>query len=118
MHRYQVVRNSGLPWRARSLDIHRSWFLTSRTRTWTSAGEQALTDTLQRAKAKGITVVVITQRPAVLKAMDKLLILRGGRMEAFGPPSENLLRIVRPADAKQPETGGEKEKSIVSGPRA
>jgi ATP-binding cassette, subfamily C, bacterial len=61
-----------------------------------AAGEQALTATLQRAKDKGVTVVVITQRPAVLSAMDKLLILRAGRVEAFGPPSDVLLRLVRP----------------------
>ena len=29
-----------------------------------AAGEQALTDTLRRAKERGITVAVITQRPA------------------------------------------------------
>jgi ATP-binding cassette, subfamily C, bacterial len=65
-----------------------------------SAGEQALTDTLLRAKEKRITVIVITQRPAVLNAMDKLLVLRNGRVEAFGPPSEVLVRLVRPAGAR------------------
>src|SRR4030081_2171949 len=59
-----------------------------------AAGEQALTDTLRRAKEKRVTVVVITQRPAVLNSMDKLLILRAGRVEPFGPPSEVLLRVV------------------------
>ncbi|HEX2135383.1 MAG TPA: type I secretion system permease/ATPase, partial [Microvirga sp.] len=68
-----------------------------------AAGEQALTDTLRRAKEKKITVVVVTQRPAVLSAMDKLLILRGGRMEAFGPPSETLVRVVKPSGAGAPE---------------
>jgi ABC-type protease/lipase transport system fused ATPase/permease subunit len=43
--------------------------------------------------------VVITQRPTVLNCMDKLLILRAGRVEAFGPPSEVLMRIVKPARA-------------------
>ena len=38
-----------------------------------AAGEQALTDTLKRAKEQRVTVVVITQRPAVLNSMDKLL---------------------------------------------
>jgi ATP-binding cassette, subfamily C, bacterial len=61
-----------------------------------AAGEQALTDTLKRAKERRVTVVVITQRPAVLNSMDKLLILRAGRLEAFGPPSDVLLRLVRP----------------------
>ncbi|MEA2979132.1 MAG: ATP-binding cassette, subfamily type secretion system permease/ATPase [Alphaproteobacteria bacterium] len=64
-----------------------------------STGEQALTETLQRAKEKRVTVVVITQRPTVLNCMDKLLILRAGRVEAFGPPSEVLMRIVKPARA-------------------
>jgi ATP-binding cassette subfamily C protein len=72
-----------------------------------ATGEQALTDTLRRAKEKGITVVVITQRPAVLNAMDKLLILRAGRAEAFGPPSDVLLRLVRPPS--RPEQGGDSE---------
>jgi len=62
-----------------------------------AAGEQALTDTLKRAKEKKITVIVVTQRPAVLHSVDKLLILRAGRVEAFGPPSEILHRLVKPA---------------------
>lgn len=66
-----------------------------------STGEQALTDTLLRAKEKRITVIVITQRPAVLNAMDKLLVLRNGRVEAFGPPNEVLVRLVRPANARK-----------------
>jgi ATP-binding cassette subfamily C protein len=67
-----------------------------------AAGEQALTDTLARAKEQHVTVVVITQRPAVLNSMDKLLILRAGRVEAFGPPSEVLLRVVRPPGSRPP----------------
>ncbi len=68
-----------------------------------AAGEQALTDTLQRAKEKGVTVVIVTQRPAVLKSMDKLLVLRAGRVEAFGPPSEVLVRLVR-TNGRSPNT--------------
>ncbi len=67
-----------------------------------AAGEQALTDTLRRAKEKRVTVIVVTQRPAVLNCMDKLLILRAGRVEAFGPPSDVLLRLVRPSDPRVP----------------
>ena len=69
-------------------------------------GEQALTDTLQRAKQKRVTVVIVTQRPAVLSSMDKLLILRAGRVEAFGPPSEVLVRLVKTnglANGRAPE---------------
>lgn len=56
------------------------------------AGEQALTDTLNKAKDKSVTVIVITQRPNVLNSVDKLLVLRAGRVEAFGPPDEILNR--------------------------
>lgn len=58
-----------------------------------AAGEQALAESLQRAKQKGITVVVVTQRPALLNIVDKVLILRGGRAEAFGSPQEVLRRL-------------------------
>jgi ATP-binding cassette, subfamily C, bacterial len=80
-----------------------------------SVGEQALTDTLLRAKEKGTTVIVITQRPAVLNAMDKLLVLRSGRIEAFGPPSEVLVRLVRPAPAKTPTPAIDDRKSDSKG---
>jgi ATP-binding cassette, subfamily C, bacterial len=58
-------------------------------------GEQALAETIQRAKARGVTIVVITQRPALLNIVDSVLILRGGRMEAFGPPAEVLRRVAQ-----------------------
>jgi ATP-binding cassette, subfamily C, bacterial len=60
-----------------------------------AAGEQALTETLQRAKRRGVTAVVVTLRPALLNSVDKVLILRGGRAEAFGSPSDVLHRLVR-----------------------
>ena len=59
-----------------------------------AAGEQALTEALQRAKQKRITIVVVTQRPALLNIVDKVLILRGGRAEAFGPPRDVLRRLL------------------------
>jgi ATP-binding cassette subfamily C protein len=61
-----------------------------------AAGEQALTEALQRAKRIGMTIVVITQRPALLNIVDKVLILRSGRTEAFGPPREVLRRLLQP----------------------
>jgi ATP-binding cassette subfamily C protein len=60
-----------------------------------AAGEQALTESLARAKKRGVTVAVVTLRPALLNSVDKVLILRSGRMEAFGRPSEVLHRLVR-----------------------
>jgi ATP-binding cassette subfamily C protein len=65
-----------------------------------AAGEQALADALRRAKERNVTIVVITQRPALLNIVDKVLILRSGRMEAFGPPKDVLHRLLRGAAPK------------------
>ena len=59
-----------------------------------AAGELALTETVQRAKKKGVTTIVITQRPALLNIVDKVLILRAGRAEAFGAPKDVLRRLM------------------------
>ncbi|KAB2939592.1 MAG: type I secretion system permease/ATPase [Hyphomicrobium sp.] len=64
-----------------------------------AAGEQALTETLGRATHKGVTAVVVTLRPALLNNVDKVLILRSGRVEAFGPPKEVLHRLVQASAA-------------------
>jgi ATP-binding cassette subfamily C protein len=66
-----------------------------------SVGEQALGETMRRAKARGVTVIVITQRPALLSSVDRVLVLRNGRAEAYGPPSNVLHRVV-PGGATPP----------------
>jgi ATP-binding cassette subfamily C protein len=67
-----------------------------------AVGEQALSETMQRAKAKGVTVVVITQRPALLNSVDRVLVLRNGRPEAYGAPSKVLHRVVPPSAPSPP----------------
>ena len=57
-----------------------------------AAGEQALTDTLKRAKEQRVTVVVMTQRPTLLTSVDKVLVLKAGRAVAFGTPDQVLRR--------------------------
>jgi len=53
-------------------------------------GEAALARALARIKLAGATVVLITHRPALLQQMDKVLILRDGAVQAFGPCNEVL----------------------------
>jgi ATP-binding cassette subfamily C protein len=65
-------------------------------------GEQALTEAIQRAKQNAITVVVVTQRPALLNIVDKVLILRGGRVDAFGTPQEVLRRLYAAKNTASP----------------
>ncbi|MEO1896932.1 MAG: type I secretion system permease/ATPase [Cycloclasticus sp.] len=53
-------------------------------------GEIALAKALIAIKQKNITVIVITHRPGVLKALDSILLMKEGRMQAFGPRDQVL----------------------------
>jgi ATP-binding cassette subfamily C exporter for protease/lipase len=54
------------------------------------AGDAALQKALIGLKARHATVVVITHRTSVLAVTDKLLILREGMQQGFGPRDEVL----------------------------
>lgn len=63
------------------------------------AGEVALLSCLQQLKSRRATVVVITHRTNLLTAVDKLLIIRDGQMQAFGPRDEVLAAIKQAVEA-------------------
>ena len=72
-----------------------------------NAGEEALVEAIRVMKGAGMTVVVISHRPSTLAGVDKLLVLRDGAVEAFGPRAEVQSRFVRapvaaPAPAETP----------------
>jgi PrtD family type I secretion system ABC transporter len=62
-----------------------------------SEGEQALLRALAGLKEEGVTVVIVAHRPSLLSGVDKMLVLRDGVVEAFGPRSEIMPRMVRRA---------------------
>ena len=49
-----------------------------------SEGDAALAQAIEKARAEGITTVTITQRQALLRHVDKVLVLEEGRMKTFG----------------------------------
>lgn len=53
-------------------------------------GEQILFSALKKASAVGIATVVVTQRLSLLHHVDKVLVLKGGQVDAYGDPSEVL----------------------------
>ena len=57
------------------------------------AGEYALAQTLLQLKAQGTTVVLITHRTNILSAVDRLLVLRDGQVQAYGPRDEVLAAL-------------------------
>jgi len=60
-------------------------------------GEAALTQAMAGMKQDGVTQIVITHRPSILSGVDKLLVLREGLVELFGPRAEVLAKLARPA---------------------
>jgi PrtD family type I secretion system ABC transporter len=64
------------------------------------AGEEALVTVLRRLKARGVTTVIVAHRQTVLKAVDKIGIMRNGTMEIFGERDAVLARIMSPAVVK------------------
>jgi len=68
-----------------------------------SDGEVALLATLLKAKEKGITTIIISHRPALMMATDKILIMRDGTVSSFGTRDEILER--RHAEISSKNTG-------------
>jgi PrtD family type I secretion system ABC transporter len=51
-------------------------------------GEAALLEAIQQMKANGTTLVIITHRSKLLINMDRILVMRDGMLDKFGPPEE------------------------------
>jgi ABC-type protease/lipase transport system fused ATPase/permease subunit len=60
-------------------------------------GDEALVRTLQLLKSERATVVIVAHRPSLLRGVDKMLVLREGVVERFGPRAEVLARFARQA---------------------
>jgi ATP-binding cassette subfamily C protein len=67
-----------------------------------SDGEAMLVNTLRQQKALGVTVLIVAHRTGVLSAVDRLMVLREGRLEIFGPRDEVLARLAPPPAAPPP----------------
>jgi PrtD family type I secretion system ABC transporter len=52
------------------------------------AGDKALMAALETLKKAGTTTVVITHKPGLLSAADKIMVLKEGKMADFGPAKE------------------------------
>ena len=76
-------------------------------------GEVALVKAMAELKARRVTQVIVTHRPNLLGQVDKILVLRDGVVEAFGPRDEILSQVLqRPARAVAPKP---EVKAIPSG---
>jgi ATP-binding cassette, subfamily C, bacterial len=60
-------------------------------------GERALRDAIVEAKKEGTTVVLIAHRPSIIQVVDKLLVLKDGAVEQFGPRTD-IIKTVTPGE--------------------
>jgi ATP-binding cassette subfamily C protein len=60
-----------------------------------SEGEEALTNAIAGVRRRGGIVIVITHRPKSLDAVDKLLVVGNGTVQAFGDRDEVLRKVLR-----------------------
>ncbi|HSY57701.1 MAG TPA: type I secretion system permease/ATPase [Bradyrhizobium sp.] len=58
-------------------------------------GDEALTRAIRGARERGAIVVVVAHRPIGIEAVDQLLVLRDGRMQAFGPKETVLAQVLQ-----------------------
>jgi PrtD family type I secretion system ABC transporter len=58
-----------------------------------SAGEGQLVETLMALKQRKAAVLIVAHRMGVLAAVDKILVLRDGKLEAFGTRDEIIARL-------------------------
>lgn len=68
-------------------------------------GEQALAQALTQASARGATVVVVTHRTSILKVVNKMLVLKDGQQQAFGP-RDSVLAALQQQAQQQRVAGG------------
>ncbi len=64
-----------------------------------TAGDRALANAVEHAKRNKITVVVITQKPTLLGAVDKIMVLADGNLAMFGQRNEVLEALAKRAPA-------------------
>ncbi len=58
-------------------------------------GEQALKKAMTTLKAQGTTLVVVAHRPSIVQVLDKLLVIKDGAVDEFGPIDEVLPKVTR-----------------------
>jgi ABC-type protease/lipase transport system fused ATPase/permease subunit len=60
-----------------------------------SEGEAALVEAMRELREAGATLIVVSHRPSLLADVDKLLVLKDGQIDLFGPRAEVMARLNR-----------------------
>ena len=74
-------------------------------------GEAQLVDTINSLKARKASVIIVAHRTGVLSAVDKILLLNAGRVDAYGSRDGILLKL---RNGKPPENTSKKPRAVKS----
>ncbi|WP_375462644.1 type I secretion system permease/ATPase [uncultured Methylobacterium sp.] len=80
-------------------------------------GENALTQAILGVRARGGICIVVAHRPSALAAVDLVLMMADGRVQAFGPKDEVFKRVLRPAPPIAAEPGSPRTVSLPDADR-
>jgi ATP-binding cassette, subfamily C, bacterial exporter for protease/lipase len=69
-------------------------------------GDEALSRAITALRAQGSVVVVMAHRPSAISAVDKILMLKDGRMTDFGLKQDVINRVAQAAQAAQAANPG------------
>jgi ATP-binding cassette subfamily C protein len=58
-------------------------------------GDEALSRAVRSARARGAIVIVVAHRPIGIEAVDQILVMKDGRMQAFGPKETVLAQVLQ-----------------------
>lgn len=64
-------------------------------------GESALAAAVDEIKKRGGALIIVGHRPSTIAAADKILVLKEGKVEIFGPRDEVLQRLRKASEANQ-----------------
>ena len=65
-------------------------------------GDIALTGAVQSVRRRGGIVIVVAHRPVGIEGVDMLLMMKDGRVQAFGPKEQVLGQVLQRGGATQP----------------
>jgi ATP-binding cassette subfamily C protein/ATP-binding cassette subfamily C exporter for protease/lipase/ATP-binding cassette subfamily C protein EexD len=79
------------------------------------AGESALAGAIAELKRRGAAIVMVGHRPSTLSEATKILLLKEGRVQLFGPRDEVLAKLREKPGARRTERHGGSAKSASAG---
>ncbi|NTV13889.1 MAG: type I secretion system permease/ATPase [Desulfobulbaceae bacterium] len=74
-------------------------------------GERALIASWAKLKAQGSTLVVVTHKPSLLANVDKILLLKEGQLQMFGPRDEVFKKLLEAQQAAQQQAAAQLKSS-------